>query len=609
MKKKIAYLLAAGAAAFGLAACNFLDTESKSSFEPEAVYSNYDLTEGVIFGISQAFGEVNSYRGRFLPWYGFNTDIEMYNSIGDGEKTSITAYNCLPNNDQLNKSNGPWPLMYIAVERANLAIEGIRSYGNPKGNAQMGYLLGEALTLRAMLYYDLIKAWGDVPARFSSADSKNLYMPKSNRDIIFKQILADLDEAIPMLPYPGATTQTSRTDRVNKVFAEGLYARIALMASGYARRLDDETVGEGDDLGEIRLSNDPELQKSVLYPKALAYLEDAIGSKSASLQDYGQLWRNLNNLNNLTAGPGYETLFVIPFGNGRGRWNFTFAVRYDSYPGTTSSRGGIAGPNPTMWWKYGENDVRRDLTCVNWKRNDKFQLVPAGIQNWYFGKYRFDWMEAVPYAGGDDDGVKPVVMRYSDILLMAAEIANEQGSLDDAQDYMLEVRKRAYKGHESEAESYVASLDSKEKMFNAIVDERALEFCGEFLRKADLIRWNLLKAKLDAVKEDMRALRDRTGDFAFLSDQIYYQVSADGNSISIYGFREGENGAPAGYTKSGSYFSKTAASDGKATGLNENLINGIYAQDPEQYMYWPIFNVSLIDSQGSLKNDFGYANL
>ncbi|MBO4566468.1 MAG: RagB/SusD family nutrient uptake outer membrane protein, partial [Bacteroidales bacterium] len=279
--KKIVYILSVALVALCAWSCEeFLDSESPSAFDAKTVYSNYGLAEGTIYGITEAFCEVNSYRGRFLPWYGFNTDVEWYNTHkpGDG-KSDIAAYNCQPNNSQLNLSNGPFPLMYMGIERANLVIEGLREYGNVEENADMAFLLGEALTLRAMIYYDLIKAWGDVPARFESITSETIYAKKASRDVIFKQILADLDEAIPNLPYPGATAATSRTDRVNKVFAEGLYARIALAASGYAIRPDDGQIGTGD-LGTVRLSNDPELAKDVLYPKALAYLQDAVGKAS-----------------------------------------------------------------------------------------------------------------------------------------------------------------------------------------------------------------------------------------------------------------------------------------------------------------------------------------
>jgi len=603
--KKIAYILSAVMIAALAVSCEkFLDTESPSAFDSATVYSNYSLTEGTIFGITEAFCEVNSYRGRFLPWYGHNTDIEWYNTFkkGDG-KSDISGYDCLPNNSQLNLSNGPFPLMYMGIERANLVIEGIREYGNVEEHADMAYLLGEALTLRAMIYYDLTKAWGDVPARFSSLESATIYAAKDSRDVVYKQILADLEEAIPYLPYPGATAATSRTDRVNKVFAEGLYARIALAASGYAIRPDDGMVGTGD-LGTIRLSSDPELSKDVLYPKALAYLKDAYGKASLE-KDFRTYWYNMNNMDNLTAGPAYETLYVIPFGSGRGRWNFTYAISSEGASISNGvSRGGDAGPLPTMYFKYSAGDQRRDVTCVNYKWLKDNSLEPAGIGKWYFGKYRFEWMNAQPYTGGNDDGIKPVVMRYADILLMAAEIENELNGPSGAKRYLQEVRARAC--GEDAAEDYVATLGSKEDFFEAVVNERALEFCGEFLRKADLIRWNRLKSSLDAAKEEMLALRDLQGDYAALGGDIAYATSDDGLSMNILFLAPGEK-VPAGYELSAGYVNKY--DDAKKTGFYKERIDGIYVGDPEQHMFWPIFNDTMTNSQGYIKNDYGYDNL
>ena len=65
-------------------------------------------------------------------------------------------------------------------------------------------------------------------------------------------------------------------------------------------------------------------------------------------------------------------------------------------------------------------------------------------------------------------------------------------------------------------------------MFNAIVDERAFEFCGEMTRKFDLIRWGILKEKMDAAKQKMKNLRDLTGEYAqvnMLGGDVYYQVA------------------------------------------------------------------------------------
>ena len=616
MKKIVFYILGVTATLLLASSCEkFLDSESPSTFDASAVYSNYSLTENTIFSISQSFGETNNYRGRYLTYIGLNSDIEWTNSYNpNDEKYQIAGYAQLPNNGQLNLENGPFAKMYEAIERANLCVEGIRQYGNPEENDDMAYLLGEVLTLRAMIYYDLVKAWGDVPARFTPTTSENIYIPKSSRDDIFKQLLADLDEAIPYLPYPGQTAATSRTDRVNRLFAQGLYARIALMASGYAQRPDDGMVGTGD-LGTNRLSNDPDLQKDVLYPKALTYLKEGIQSGTASLEDFEQFWKNQSNHNNLVAGPDHETLFVIPFSDGRGRWNYTFAVRSEGSKyagGDKVTRGGDAGPVPTLWFKYDPKDVRRDISCVNWRWNSDNEQELPGINRWYFGKYRFEWMEKHPYTGGNDDGIKPVVLRYADILLMAAEIANETGDLQAAQEFFLPVRERAFKGNEDAAEAYVESLDTKEKMFNAIVDERAFEFVGEMTRKFDLIRWNLLKTKMDQTKAEIKTLRDELkapdGTVVNMLDgDVYFRLNGD--KVEVYGFT-GEAVKPQGaWEKKAGYFNKIVDSAGKDTGLYEALINGIYSRDPEQYMFWPIYNTTMTNSQGAIKNDYGYESI
>ena len=614
MKKTLYYIIAAVITVAVSVSCeSILDSESPSTFDSATVFSNYNLAESTVFSISQSFGETNSYRGRYLHWAGLNSDIEWYNTFKPtDEKYQIAGYTLQPNNGQLNLDNGPFAKMYEAIERANLCIDGIREYGNPAGNADMAYLLGEALTLRALLYYDLTRVWGDVPARFEPTNSDNIYVKKESRDVIFKQLLADLDEAIPYLPYPGATAATSRTDRVNKLFAEGLYARIALMASGYALRPNDGEVGTGD-LGTVRLSSDPELAKAVLYPKALAYLKDAISSGTASLEDFETYWKNQSNLNNLTAGPGYETLFVIPFSNGRGRWNYTFAVRSEgsSFAGGASvTRGGDAGPVPTMWFKYGANDVRRDITCVNWRWNKDDEPELPGIQRWYFGKYRFEWMTSNPYTGGNDDGIKPVVLRYADILLMAAEITNELGNLKEAKDFFTPVRERAFKGHEDDVENYVNAIGSKADMFNAIVDERALEFCGEMTRKFDLIRWNMLKSKMDQAKAEMIQLRDNlkapNGNIINgLDGDVYVQVN--GTEISVWGLN-GESTKPSGaWEKKAGYINKIVDSKGADTGLYDALVEGIYdCTNPDKRMFWPIFNTTIINSQNNILNDYGY---
>ena len=640
---KILVIGAGIAAAASVASCD-LTTESPSNFNEMNLFSDPTLTEYQLYSVYNIFGGTNAHRGRYLPWYGYNTDIEWFISSDRGDKSQIAMYDIRVTNTQLNQDNGPYNELYSGIERVNLTINGIRKYGDPQERPEMAALLGEALTLRAVLYAELLKAFGEVPARFEPVTPETIYLNKSDRDVIYKQLLGDLEEAFNYMAWPGQSAATSTTARASLALAKGLYARLALMASGLAQRPAEGMVGTGDQ-GSVRYTNDPELQKKVLYPKALAALKDIIDNAGLELMDYEQLWRDVNNMD-LTAGK--EIIWVIPFSEGRGRWNFTFAVRhepYTEYSPAESSKGGQAGPVPYLYYQYGENDVRRDISCVNylWKSDSK--PYPAGIADWYFGKYRFEWMQAHPYAGGQDDGVKPVYMRYADILLMAAEIANDEacGKRDEgfAKDCLLEVRRRAYKGNEQEAEDYVNSLSGKEAIFNAIVDERALEFVGEFLRKADLIRWGMLKSKMDEAVRELQAFRDASPDspkgidYSTLGTYCWYRHGTDAYgvpTIEMYGIHPGENLAtdttppPTGtgwvpYTSSSGnvsrYFvsSAEAGDDPKSAAFyagdkkeidKASAAGGFYVNDPDTKQWWPIFQISITNGQGYLKNDYGY---
>jgi len=394
------------------------------------------------------------------------------------------------------------------------------------------------------------------------------------------------------------------------------------MASGYSLRPDEGAVGTGN-AGSVRLSTDPELQKEVLYPKALAALKDVIDNAGLSLMDYTQLWKEFNNMD-ITAGK--EVIYVIPSSDTRGRWNYTFAIRTEGNPdwsqGPTSSRGGTAGPVPTLYWKYEDEDVRRDMSCVNWKwvLGPDGKNIPslAGPNDWYFGKFRLEWQTKSPYNGGNDDGIKPVYMRYSDILLMAAEIANDPacGNRDEnfAKNCLLQVRQRAYKGNEGIASSYVNGLSGQDAIFNAIVDERALEFVGEMLRKQDLIRWNLLKTKMDESKAELQAWMDNAG--AQFGPAVWYRYAADG-SMETYGFNEPATteAAPAGdgwecYTNSkgevSTYFKFISDETGSYSESAQKKLDSFYDNNPDTKQWWPIPEATLVNSQGTLYNDYGF---
>jgi len=92
----------------GLASCD-MDAPSISSLDASSVFSTYSLAEAEVMSIHVSFGETNSYRGRFLPYYGINTDVEWGNtpSYNDrlSDKQSLWNYNTLDANGQMNTTN------------------------------------------------------------------------------------------------------------------------------------------------------------------------------------------------------------------------------------------------------------------------------------------------------------------------------------------------------------------------------------------------------------------------------------------------------------------------------------------------------------------------
>ena len=578
-----------------LSSCqDYLEAPAKSSLDESVIFSTAGLAKGAVDGIKVPFAETNSYRGRFLSWYGLNTDTEWYNSSESTteDKPSLCTYDAKPNNSQMNTTNNVWAMMYAGIERANICIRGLRQYGNPTPGSDLGHLLGESLTLRAIYYADLLKTWGDVPARFEPITSETIYLPKTSRDVIYKQLIADLGEAAELCPWPNENANTASVERINKAFVKGFRARLAMVAGGYQQYPDG-----------IHRSTDADLSVERMYTLALTECRSVIQSGKARLEpSFETFWKKYNQENTTAGG---ESLWELPFADGRGRMLFTFAVLHtsvDQFQANGSNKGGIAGPLPNVFYDYDQTDSRRDVTCVPYK----YGTAVAGIakqqlnafNKWYFGKYRYEWMNRY-VTSTNDDGINKMYMRYAEVLLIAAEAANEIEGPSAAAPYLKELRRRAFAPavQAVKVDAYVDALNSKPAMFNAIVDEHKFEFTGEMERKQALIRWNLLKTKLDDAKVRMTNLRDHTGDYATVPTTLYFKYKTDNVSLDIYGLNRGETTNPgAPYTS----FSWSSLVDTK---INSLYLLGV---NPDNRQFWPIWQVFIDGSNGKLVNDYGY---
>lgn len=591
-------LLCSGA----LASCDdILDAPSISSTDETVVFSSVDLAEDAVMGILQSFAETNSYRGRFLVYYGMNTDMEWYNSsenTGD-DKARLSNYNPNTTNTQMNTDNNAWAKFYEGIERANMCIRGLENYADLKDPA-FRQLLGEALTLRAVYYCDLLKAWGDVPARFAPITTETIYQPKADRDSIYARLIFDdLKRAEELVAWPNETATTRTTERVSKAFVKALRSRLALYAGGYSQRND----------GTIRLSNDPRLAPAEMYRVVKEECLSIINQGCNRLGEFEDTFRRLCQ-DDVTA--GNESIWEIPFSAGRGRVLFDLGVRHkdvDQY--TKQAKGGTVGPTPIAFYKYDPQDKRRNVTCVPYFWEKGVQ-VPNAVNQWYFGKYRYEWMNRI-VTSSNDDGVNWLYMRLADVYLMAAEAINELDGPQAAAPYLKPILDRALPADKAEAR-LAAATASRDAFREAIVEQRGLELCGEMLRKADLIRWNRLGSTLEAAKAEMTQLLNKEGKYAALPDKIYFQTVTGapkaqstvwdavkaGETVEIYGVELGqtdEEGAALGYAENTSWAGKNDWA-GK--------IEGLYVNNPDQYQFWPIWQTFIDNSNGLLVNSSNY---
>ncbi len=586
-----------------------MDAPTISTLDETSVFSTYSLAEAEVMSIHISFGETNSYRGRFLPYYGINSDVETSSgttpsfSKSTDDKLNLGNYAALATNSQMNTDNNAYAKFYEGIERANLAIEGIRKYGNIEQNKDMAHLLGEALTLRAVVYNDLVKAWGDVPARFEPNNSENMYKGRANKDEIYKQLLADLEEAEQYCYWPKESSITKTTERVSKAFVKGLRARIALYACGYALR------GDG-----YRRSNDPELSQDKMMQIVKDECLDVINQGCNNL---GEFKANFVKLCEDNVNAGDESLWEIPFSDGRGRVLYTWGVKHnakDQY--TQQAQGGVNGPLPTLFYDYDVDDVRRDITCVpyDWSKElveGKSHQQLRSINKWCFGKLRYEWMKRM-VTSTNDDGINWQYMRLADVYLMAAEAINYLEGPTAAWPYMKPVLDRVLPAAKVAAlqSKYTASKDA---FLNGLVEQRAFEFAGEALRKCDLVRWGIIDEKMAEAKQKLTDLANRQGAYADLPEKLYFKLQSDGETLDIYGLNHGETdeaGAALDGYESKSWFTSKDDKTGEVTNnISDDYINGLYINKPSENYLWPIWQTFIDKSNNMLNNDGKYGQL
>ena len=634
--KKLKYIIVL-LALLSMVSCNdFFDTRSPSVLNNFDAFKYSDQAEQAVFSIYEIMGEDKSYRNRLIGGYVHaNTDIEMVtlDKKPDYANYAVTA----TNSDLGNSAKGadPWGWLYKGVERANLCVYGIETKGDTAKTAsdqKFRHLLGEALTLRAFYYSELIKWWGDVPAIFDpiAIYPDKLYTPKTDRNVIYERILSDLKRAEDLVPYAGQEGWYNTVERVNKAFVKGLRARIALRYAGKALR--PVALQQGVNNAGVIAYNLPNAgDREKWYQEALNETADIIKQYGTSKLEANYIDIFKKQCQGQVSFSNTESLFEIPFSGQRGEVVNLLGPKVQDSAGDIlpnfpkgHSSNGMQVVVPSFIFDFDPSDARLGVTVcpVSW-RNDtvdksiyttdedlraKYAKTPILWQRamkayqCYIGKWRFEWMNQSP-AGESEDGVNYCIMRYADILLMYAE-ASLGGRDGDAIPTDLATPQAtsglSFDAAFNKVRERAGLTTPKTLTFDAMVDERAFEFCGEGLRRYDLIRWGMLKEKIDAAVAEVKTNISTI-------DNIYvyckYQKNAfNGYEITNVNYRKAVDKS---FSKGVNNWSELKLStDISKTTLLKNFT--LYALDPDLHQLWPIFQTNTSASNGSLWNDYGY---
>ena len=548
----------------GLISCKkYLEPDPLSSFDASLVFGN-----SVTFAKSAVIGAYNNLAGdygygiRVSMYYPYDND-EMMGALGstqDGERRDIARYNLTSGNTQLAPVYNQF---YSGIERANQCIYyipkmGLYNTGNAQVKGELRRLYGEAITLRAQYYFELIRNWGDLPAQWMpSAMLPTLYLTKTNRDTIYDHILNDLQVAETLVPWRTniSALGDQPDERITLGTVKGLRARIALFRGGYSLRRETNMM-----------EHRPDYKK--YYQIALSECTDLLARRDQHTLNpsYKSVWKDYvcgHNAND----PSGELMFQVAMGGASSSTDSKLGTFNGTKVGSVG--GGALAILPTYLYMFDSTDVRRDVIAV------PAELTTTGPDGTLYkkahainaivdGKWRKEWISNPAYTIGSTSGnlgLNWIIMRFSDVLLMFAEADNEiNGSPSAAAiSAVKEVSTRAHGGNAALVPTIPSDYTG---FFKFIVRERMLEFGSEGVRKYDLIRWNLLSTAITETRANLANMGATTPVAitapsymapppsycisANLPKTMYYWAYSRGDNITSLPTAAGTASAPAG---------------------------------------------------------------
>jgi len=447
----------------------FLDEDIRSTYN----YDNYFQSEEDLVTFSNGmFGGLIIWTweggGLFFNNYWVLQDLASDNCFETGSSVDMLDLAKFTFDENNTVFDHNWLGCYFLINSANVLLTESENFTEYTSPDVKNHLQGEAYFMRGMLYFELVKLFGEVPLQnFPTTTVESALLERSPVSEVYESIISDLEDAKELLavnPFSGRVLGMPTPETV-----------AALLGKVYLTR--------------GALNND-----ASDFNTAKTYLEEVIGKF-----DLEPEFSDIFKLKNANIG---EILWAVNFSGslGEGWTTNQFLVRL--MPTTISENGirngqGWEQPTTHLYDSYNPGDKRKTATFITEFEGENFDKP-------YIQKY---WdREAEPGKQNGESDADFIYLRYADVLLMYAEALNEINNGPDvaAYDAINQVRVRAG------IDSLTQGLNFQD-FKDSLLLERRWEFVMEGHRWYDLVRFGklqeaVLEAKPEANVKDYHIL-------------------------------------------------------------------------------------------------------
>jgi len=434
MKTIYKFILISGL--FGMMSCgeDFLELAPLSENTAGNFYRNASDFDQATIAIYDAYG-TNAFQNALRVLKETRSDNAYFqlDNTSDLGAFDVDAFNMQPDNRYVDIA---WGTGYRTIQLANIVVSRIEGVNFTNQSLKEQYL-GEALFMRALVYFDLVQLFGDVPlsVREITSPAEAYTYTRQNAATIMAQVKADLQEAASLLPDKGD------------------------IVAGRATRAAALTL-----LGKVHLALDEFTEAEQVLGQVSGY---------SLLPDYGAVF-SADNENN------EESIFELQYIDNLDGSNFSAELtpyaKAGEIFGAGSDGGGTVLPTEALLNSYEEGDERRAKGYRTMTFNDGQTLT------WIAKSTN---LPPINFVSGDNF----IVLRYADVLLMRAEALSQRGTVNNAQALELvnQVRRRAF-GLDINTPAPAADLDQLNN--EALLVERQRELAIEGHRWFDLLRFD-----------------------------------------------------------------------------------------------------------------------